>query len=260
MKLGDGVLAPTVFGDENVDAVLTHECEFAVEGVRAAGEKELHPVRKGRLRRINTPNEKPEGRLGEGGEPLPPGGEEEALTESRQQGSGFAEGGDPAPVVPVLGRPSGTAQRENGHIGESGGNGSGLTDPRGKGMSGINYGVGTFGSQPLGHALGSAKPANPHLADGKPRLPHPPSKRGNNPHPTTLVETCGKLPSLPGPPEHHDTPHTHHLRTARVSRSAPASCVFVHPAAAMKTQLTRAQRETRGCQKRDSRVTGTLSP
>jgi hypothetical protein len=61
VKLGDGVLAPTVFGDENVDAVLTHECEFAVKGVGAAGEKELHPLRMGRLGRINTPNEKPEG-------------------------------------------------------------------------------------------------------------------------------------------------------------------------------------------------------
>ncbi len=147
------------------------ELPLPVEAERAPVEEHLHPGRAGRLRRVDGPDEEPqrvEARPREGGEPHPPGGEEDPLAECGQQPGGLGERSGGVPAVTVLGDPAGPAEGEEGNMGQGGGLGGVPAHGGGEGMGGVDEGVHVVLTHPGGEPLGAAEPADTHLTRRQP--------------------------------------------------------------------------------------------
>ncbi len=175
-------------------------------------EEHVHPGRAGRLRRIDGPYEEPQrvqDRPREGGEPHPPGGEEDPLAECGQQLGGLGERGDGVPAVALLGHPAGPAEGEEGNMGLRGGLGRVPAHGGGEGVGGIDEETDVVLPYPRGKPVDPAEPTDAHIPGRQPGSGHPPGERGGDADAPVTGEALGQPTRLGGPSQNK---HMHRYR------------------------------------------------
>ncbi|CAD5969225.1 protein of unknown function [Streptomyces sp. KY75] len=212
-ELGGGGVAAAVLGDEHIDPVPPDDLPLTVKAERPPIKQDVHIPRTGRLRRIDGPHEKPqriETFTGKGGEPHPPGGEEDPLTEYGQQLGCLGERPGGVPAVAVLGDPAGPAEGEERNMGLGGGQDRVAAHGGGEGVGGIDKSVDAVLTYPLRKPLGAPEPSDAHVTGRQPGSGHAPGERGGDAHARFTDQALDEPTGLGGPPENKDVLHVHH--------------------------------------------------
>ena len=182
--------------------------QFALEGVRPTVEQQLVARGQRRLGRVDAAHEEPGRHVGEGGEALAPGRQEDARAQPGDRGRRGAGVVDPVPVVARALAPARPFQPQEREAGALAGDGRGARDALCERVCGIHDGCDAILRQPLRKAGGAAEASHAHLALGQSRALDPTGERRDHGH-AVARERGGEHARLTGTAEqqHARLPH-----------------------------------------------------